>query len=83
MIITDVEHGGLVSLPPQGGRAYTLARSKDILWADGVATGPDSAFYFTDSHIPAYLGQIAAAPEMSVLAAHRPYFAYRLKQSKL
>ena len=83
VIITDVEHGGLASLPPAGGRAYTLTRSKDILWADGVATGPDSNFYFTDSYIPAYLGQFAAAPDLSVLASHRPYFVYRLKQGKL
>ncbi|MVT08823.1 L-dopachrome tautomerase-related protein [Chitinophaga tropicalis] len=79
VIITDVEHGGLMAFDMKSRTASTLFRSKDILWADGVATGPDSSLYLTDSAIPAYVGEFAAPPDRSVLLKHRPYFIYRLK----
>lgn len=78
VVITDVEHGGLMSVTPATKKLTTLTRSADILWADGVATGPDGALYFTDSYIPAYLGQFAAAPEKEVITRHKPYFIYKV-----
>ena len=60
-------------------KVSTLVRSKDVLWADGVVTGPDGSLYFTDSAIPAYVGQFAGAPDTSILEAHRPYYIYRLR----
>lgn len=79
VIITDVEHGGLMSLNPATKKITTITRSKDILWADGVVAGPDSALYFTDSYIPAYLGQFAAAPKQKILTDRKPYFIYKVK----
>ncbi len=79
VIITDVEHGGLMSLNPNTKTITAITRSKDILWADGVVSGPDSVFYFTDSYIPAYLGQFASAPEKEVLTSRKPYFIYKVK----
>ncbi len=78
VIITDVEHGGLTSVDVTTKKASTLVHSKSILWADGVATGPDSLLYFTDSYIPGYIGQLAGAPDQSTLVSHRPYTIYRL-----
>lgn len=78
VILTDVEHGGLILADPATKKLTTLVRSGDILWADGVATGPDGALYFTDSSIPAYLGQFAAAPEKKVITRHKPYFIYKV-----
>ncbi|HEY9047886.1 MAG TPA: L-dopachrome tautomerase-related protein [Ohtaekwangia sp.] len=79
VIITDVEHGGLVSFDPVTKELKTLARSKEILWADGVATAPDSSLYFTDSSIPSYVGEFALAPDPQLLLNNKPYYIYRLK----
>jgi len=79
VILTDVEHGGLMAFDLASGKASTLVRSQDVLWADGVVTGPEGSLYFTDSAIPAYVGQFAGSPEKSLLEDHRPYYIYRLK----
>lgn len=79
VILTDVEHGGLMAFDLASGKATTLVRSKDVLWADGVVTGPDGSLYFTDSAIPAYIGQFGGLPDTSTLEAHRPYYIYRLR----
>lgn len=79
VIITDVEHGGLVSFDLATRTASTLVRSKDIRWADGVGCGPDSSPYFTDSEIPTYVGEFAGPPKESVLIKNRPYYIYRLR----
>jgi len=79
IIITDVEHGGLMSFDPITKKITTLVRSKEILWADGVATGPDNALYFTDSSIPSYIRQFASAPDEQLLIKNKPYYIYRLK----
>jgi sugar lactone lactonase YvrE len=80
VIITDVEHGGLMSFDPATKKITTLVRNKEILWADGVAVGPDNAIYFNDSAIPLCVGQFAAPPDTNLLLAHKPYYIYRLKQ---
>jgi sugar lactone lactonase YvrE len=79
VILTDVEHGGLMALDPATGALTNLVRSKEIEWADGVWTGPDNALYFTDSAIPHYLTQTSAPPDLARLVAHRPYYIYRVK----
>ena len=79
VILTDVEHGGLMAFDLASKKATTLARSKEIIWADGVVTGPDGALYFTDSAIPAYIGPLAGPPDRSTLQAHQPYTIYRLR----
>jgi sugar lactone lactonase YvrE len=80
VILTDVEHGGLMAFDLNAKKPRTLVRSRDVIWADGVATGPDSSLYFTDSALSAYIGQLAGAPEKALLTAHQPYFIYRLKR---
>jgi len=45
VIITDVEHGGLMSFDVNTRTASTLVRSKDIRWADGVGAGPDPTLF--------------------------------------
>ncbi|HEY8934221.1 MAG TPA: hypothetical protein VIM65_03340 [Cyclobacteriaceae bacterium] len=78
VIITDVEHGGLMAFNPLTKGISTLIRSKEIQWADGVATGTDSALYFTDSSIPTYIGEFALPPDEHLLLKNKPYCIYRL-----
>lgn len=80
VIITDVEHGGLMAFDLNTRSARTLVRSRDVIWADGVAVGPDNSLYFTDSALSAYMGQLAGPPDKASLLAHRPYFLYRLRR---
>jgi sugar lactone lactonase YvrE len=80
VILTDVEHGGLMSFNPATKKIITLVRSKEIIWADGVVVGADNAIYFNDSAIPSYIGQFAAPPDIKLLIKHKPYYIYRLKQ---
>lgn len=79
VILTDVEHGSLMSFDPETKGIKTLVRSHDVIWADGVATGPDGSLYFTDSALSAYIGQLAGPPDKDRLLAHQPYFIYRHK----
>jgi hypothetical protein len=81
VILTDVEHGGIMAFDPTTKRLSTLGRSKDIAWPDGVVVGPDSSVYFTDSSIPSYIDQFMRPPKESKLQEYRPYFIYRFKKS--
>jgi sugar lactone lactonase YvrE len=82
LILTDVEHGGLMRRHGDG-RLETLVSDPKILWADGVASAPDGALLFTDSAIPAYIDQLARPPSQGHLAAHRPYRLLRIPASRL
>jgi hypothetical protein len=82
LILTDVEHGGLMRRHADG-RLETLVSDPKILWADGVARAPDGALLFTDSAIPAYIDQLARPPSQERLAAHRPYRLMRIPASRL
>jgi len=82
VIITEIEYGGLASFNPGTRTLETLVRSKDILWSDGVAAGPDSSLYFTDSAIPSYVGEFAAPPDEALLSKNGPYFIYRLNPKR-
>jgi sugar lactone lactonase YvrE len=79
VIVTDVEHGGIMAFNPTTKRLSSLVRSKDIVWPDGVVVGADNSVYFTDSSIPSYIDQFVRPPTDSKLQEHRPYFIYRLK----
>jgi NADP-dependent 3-hydroxy acid dehydrogenase YdfG len=79
VILTDVEHGGIMAFNPTTKRLSALGRSKNIVWPDGVVVGADNSVYFTDSSIPSYIDQFVRPPKDSKLQEHRPYFIYRLK----
>jgi len=81
VILTDVEHGGIMAFNPATKQLSKLGRSKDIVWPDGVVVGGDGDVYFTDSSITSYMDQLVRLPTQSKLLEHRPYFIYRLKKS--
>ncbi len=82
VILTDVEHGGIMAFNPMTKRLSKLGRSKDIVWPDGVVVGGDGDVYFTDSSIPSYIDPLVRPPNKSKLLEHRPYCIYRLKKSR-
>jgi len=71
--ITDVEHGGVARMAPDGS-LQTLIASDRIRWADGISYGGDGYFYFTDSAIPDQMLQ-----SKSHIEAAAPYYLYRFK----
>ncbi|MCR9163501.1 MAG: L-dopachrome tautomerase-related protein [Nannocystaceae bacterium] len=75
VFVTDVEHGGLVRIDPRG-QLQTIARSDEVVWADGVTRLPDGTLLFTDSRIPAYIDPLLRPPSRAALddaAPHRIY----------
>jgi len=77
VLVTDVEHGGIVSIGPDG-TATTLTRDRSVVWADSVEVGPDGDIWYTDSAIPAYLQPLMTPPPRSVLTEVGPYHLYRI-----
>lgn len=49
--ITDVEHGAVHRLDPDGALT-TVVRSSRIRWADALSFGPDGTLYIADSALP-------------------------------
>jgi len=82
VIVTDVEHGGIMAFNPKTNQLSKLARSKDIAWPDGIVVANGGDVYFTDSSIPSYIDQLVRPPEEAKIQQHRPYFIYRLKKSQ-
>jgi sugar lactone lactonase YvrE len=81
VVITDVEHGGIMASNPTTKQLSKLSRSKDIAWPDGIVVANDGDVYFTDSSIPSYIDQLVRPPKNVKLLQHRPYFIYRLKRN--
>ena len=81
VILTDVEHGGIMAFNPTTKQLSKLGRSKDIVWPDGVVVVGDDDVYFTDSSITSYMDPLVRPPTKSKLLEHRPYFIYRFKKS--
>lgn len=71
--ITDVEHGGVARMAPDGS-LQTLIASDRVRWADGISYGGDGYYYFTDSAIPDQMLQ-----SRSHIEAAAPYYLYRFK----
>lgn len=61
LLITDVEHGGLMTLS-EDGKLSTLVKSPKVIWADGVTATPEGDVLFTDSAIPSYIDQLLRPP---------------------
>jgi len=80
IVLTDVEHGGIMAFNPATNQLSLLGRSKNIAWPDGIVVANDGDVYFTDSSIPSYIDQLVRPPTDATLRQHRPYFIYRLKK---
>lgn len=78
LYLTDVEHGGIARLSPDG-ELRTLVRRDDIVWADGVAWAPDGSLLFTDSAIPSYLDPWARPPTRARLDRRAPHRIHRVR----
>jgi sugar lactone lactonase YvrE len=72
-LITDVEHGAVMRLAPDG-TLTTLAASPRIRWADGLSFGPEGTLYLADSAIPDLMLQSKAH-----IRARAPYHIFRMK----
>lgn len=69
--VTDVEHGAIMAVDPQGGLS-TVIRSSRIRWADGMAFGPDGWLYVADSALPELVLQTS-----DHIRSQAPYFIFR------
>jgi sugar lactone lactonase YvrE len=81
VIMTDVEHGGIMAFNPTTKQLSKLGQSKDIIWPDGVVVANDGDVYFTDSAIPSYIDPLVRPPKNAKLLQRRPYFIYRSKRN--
>ena len=81
VVVTDIEHGGLVRISPDG-ELETLVLRDDVVWADGVSVAPNGDLYFTDSGIPRYLHPLLRPPSRDTLLDGGPYRLYRVTNPK-
>ena len=73
VLVTDIEHGGLMRLDPATGELESWTRDPTVIWADGVTVTPEGHALYTDSGIPAYLHPLLQPPSEEALAKGRPY----------
>lgn len=73
VLITDVEHGAVVRMSPDGDLT-TLVASPRIRWADALSYGPDGWLYVADSAIPDQM--LRSKAHMKKAA---PYHIFRFK----
>ena len=73
LLITDVEHGSVVRMSPEG-QLETLIASPKIRWADALSYGPDGWLYVADSAIP---DQMLRSKDH--MRASAPYHVFRFK----
>ncbi len=73
MYITDVEHGAVHRVDPDGNRV-TVIRSPRIRWADALSFGPEQTIYLADSA----LADVMLMPREHIEAA-APYHVYRFE----
>ncbi|MBK7407746.1 MAG: hypothetical protein IPL49_09405 [Saprospirales bacterium] len=74
VILTDVEHHGLMRLGRDGILQTLVAAPGKIRWADGCSYGPDNYLYFTDSALPDVM-----LHSRKHIRKKSPYFLYRIK----
>lgn len=73
LLITDVEHGSVMRMTPDGALS-TLVASSRIRWADALSYGPDGWLYVADSAIPDQM--LRSKSHMKEAA---PYHIFRFK----
>ncbi|WP_428264646.1 SMP-30/gluconolactonase/LRE family protein [Haliangium sp.] len=73
VLITDVEHGGVARMAPDGALT-TLVASERIRWADALSYGPGGWLYIADSAIPDQMLQ-----SKDHIRARAPYYIYRVR----
>ena len=74
VILTDVEHHGLMRLEKDGTLRTLIATPGKIRWADGCSFGPDGYLYFTDSALPDVM-----LHSRGHIKKRSPYFLYKIK----
>ncbi len=72
--LTDVEHGGVMRMAPDGKLETLIRDEARIRWADALSFGPGGYLYVADSAIPDQMLQSRAH-----MQAKAPYFIYRFK----
>lgn len=73
VLITDVEHGSILRMTPDG-ELTTLIASSRIRWADALSYGPDAWLYVADSAIPDQMLRTKAH-----IREAAPYYIFRFK----
>ena len=73
LLITDVEHGSVMRMTPQG-ELTTLVASRRIRWADALSYGSEGWIYLADSAIPDQM--LRSKAHMKEMA---PYYIFRFK----
>jgi hypothetical protein len=74
VFITDVEHGSVMKMSPEGVLNTVIRDEKKIRWADALSFGPEGYLYVADSSIPDQMLQTKAH-----MAAQAPYAIFRFK----
>lgn len=74
ILITDVEHGGVARMAPDGKLTTLIRDDARIRWADALSFGPDGYLYIADSAIPDQMLQSKAH-----MQSKAPYYIYRFK----
>ena len=72
--ITDVQHGAIHRMSPDGQLTTVIKDADRIRWADGLSFGADTSIYFTDSAIPDIM-----LKSKSHIKASGPYYIFRFK----
>lgn len=73
VLVTDVEHGAVVRMAPDGG-LETLVKAPRVRWADDLSYGPDGWLYLADSALQDQLLRSKAH-----IRSRAPYFVYRFR----
>lgn len=74
ILITDVEHGGVARMAPDGKLTTLIRDDARIRWADALSFGPDGYLYIADSAIPDQMLQ-----SRDHMQRKAPYYIYRFK----
>ena len=74
VFITDVKHGSVMKMTPDGTLSTVVRDAARIRWADALSFGPDDWLYVADSAIPDQMLRTKAH-----MASQAPYAIFRFK----